>query len=161
MKPLFRYASSRRWPYLGVLGVLIAAALIPLGRPQPTRAAPELTVYASPIQAGCYLATRSTCKIRVDPFTIYKSTGVGLVGFQLRANGNLIYDFKTDVSNPPAGNYTPSKVKLDFAATCGKTYTINLVARDTDNRDYLNLGQAENVVCPQGVHEAFLPLIIR
>jgi len=157
----FRQLSLRQWPLLGLFGGLIAAALIALGQPQATQAAPELTVYASPIQAGCYLATRSTCKIRVDPFTINKSADVPLVGFQLRANGNLIYDFKTDVSNPPLGNYTPSKVKLDFAATCGKSYTINLVARDTDDPNYLNLGQVEDVVCPQGVHEAFLPLITR
>lgn len=159
--PGFWKSSSGKHFFLVMSGLLIISSLLWFTQPQATQAAPELTVYASPIQAGCYLATRSTCKIRVEPFTINKSSGIGLVGFQLRANGSLIYDFKTDVSNPPLGNYSPSVVKMDFTATCGKTYTVNLVGRDTDNPTYLNLGQDENVVCPQGVQELFIPVIMR
>lgn len=153
--------TKRMWPSLLLIALVTAAAVIWLVRPQPTQAAPELTVYASPINAGCYLATKSTCKIRVDPFTIASSGTPALFGFQLRANGSVIYDFRTDVSNPPFGNYSPSRVKLDFAASCGKTYVINLVARDLDDPAFYNLGQVVNVVCPQGTYETFLPMIKR
>lgn len=159
--PGFWKSSSGKHFFLGISGLLIFSSFLWFARPRATQAAPELTVYTSPIQAGCYLATRSTCRIQMEPFTINKSGDAGLVGFQLKANGSLIYDFKTDMSNPPKRSFAPSAVKMGFAAACGKTYTISLGARDTDDPDYLILGQVEDVVCPQGVHEAFLPLITR
>lgn len=113
-------------------------------------AAPD--VFASPINAGCVKVTPLYCKIHVDPFTIQAGAGQRLVAFQLRANGELMYDYRTDVSNPPGGNYSPSLVKKDFAARCGRTYTINLLARDTGDSGFLNAGQVENVACPAGFY---------
>jgi hypothetical protein len=103
----------------------------------------------------------SVCKLHVDPFTIQVATGQRLVAFQLRANGQVLYDYRTDVSNPPLGNFAPSPVRLDFAATCGRTYTVNLLARDTSDTAFLNAGQAENIVCPLGTHSLYLPVVFR
>ena len=157
--------TPQRSPNYGPMLFLLAAVTILGGlwftHPDPIQAAPELTVYASPIHAGCYLATKSTCKIRVDPFTINNLTNSPLYAFQILANNHLVYDFRTDASNPPIGNYSPSRVKMDFAATCGKSYTINLIGRDLANPSYYNLGQAGNVVCPPGTYETFLPVINR
>lgn len=118
-------------------------------------------VYASPINGGCVQVTPSVCKLHLDPFTIQVAPDRRLKAFQLFANGNMIYDYRTDVSNPPAGNYTPSVVALDFAAACGETYTINLTAKDNLDANFLNAGQVENVVCPAGSYSNYLPLLIR
>jgi len=118
------------------------------GSTPPAIAGPE--GFASPINAGCYIAEPDVCKIHVDPFTINVNDGAGatLEFFTLFANGKPIYDFRTDVSNPPAMDYSPSLVALDFAATCGVTYTVNLLAKDTTDANPLNYGQAEEIVCP-------------
>jgi hypothetical protein len=121
----------------------------------------ELQVFASPINAACVQATPSECKLHLDPFTIQLSPGASLEAFQLTANGKILYDFRTDLSNPPKGSYTPSLVKLDFAATCGRTYTVNLLARDSGDPGFLNAGQAENIVCPQGTYELHLPVMLK
>jgi hypothetical protein len=125
----------------------------------PAPAAPD--VFASPINAGCVHVTPSTCRLHVDPFTIAVASGQHLVAFQLRANGALLYDFRTDVSNPPTGNYTPTLPKKDFAARCGSTYTVNLQARDLGDAGFLNTGQAQNIVCPVGTFTSYLPTISR
>lgn len=143
----------------------LAFALWPAqgGRAATTLAAPPAApaVYSSPINAGCVQVTPSVCRLHVDPFTIAVASPQRLVAFQLRANGALMYDFRTDLSNPPVGNYAPSEVALDFAATCGRTYTVNLLARDSGDLNFLNAGQAENVVCPVGRYSEYLPLIRR
>lgn len=151
----------RVWLFPAAVALLASAAWIIAKEPQATSAAPENVVYASPIHASCYLATRSTCKIQIDPFTIQKSTGPALLGFQVLANGTLLYDFKTDVSNPPILNYTPSRVKQDFAATCGTTYDIFLIAKDASDPNYYVLGGIQDVVCPPGTFDAYLPVIKR
>ena len=55
------------------------------------------------------------CKIHIDPFTINTNDGAGakLQLFMLQANGQTIYDFRTDISNPPSNAYVPSLVALD------------------------------------------------
>ncbi len=52
--------------------------------------------FASPINAGCYIAAEDVCKIHVDPFTININDGAGakLEFFTLYANGKPIYDFR-------------------------------------------------------------------
>ncbi|MBK9440170.1 MAG: hypothetical protein IPN53_02230 [Comamonadaceae bacterium] len=107
-----------------------------------------LAVYASPINAGCYVAAAGQCKIHVDPFTIFVATGKRLVFYQLQANGHVIYSFKTDVSNPPLNNYSPSVVMQDFAATCGTIYTVNLAGQDSGDPVAYNLGQTTPITCP-------------
>ncbi len=129
-----------------LLGTLAAILLVPTalaGR----QAAPQ--VFSSPINVSCVRVSAYECRLQVDAFTIRVDPLNRLQAFQLRANNSLLYDFRTDVSNPPAGDYSPSSVALDFAATCGAAYTVNLLARDSADANFLNAGQAEEVVCPQ------------
>ncbi len=142
----------------GLLGLLIALALSAYILAPP---APRPAVLASPINAACLRVTPSTCKLHVDPFTITVAPAASLVAFQLQANGAPIYDFRSDVSNPPSGSYTPSLVKRDFAARCGQTYTLTLLARDSADPGLLNAGQVEGVACPQGTFTVYLPLTVR
>lgn len=140
--------------------ILIASGLILGGlitffalRPKPTTAQSLDVFYASPINGGCYITAPSQCKIHIDPFTInlHGADGSWLVEFSLYANGNKIYDFRTDVSNPPSNDYSPSLVALDFAATCGQTYYVNLTARTNDYVNPLNAGQTTQFTCPTNV----------
>lgn len=132
----------------GLLGVSLLRASTP-----PALAAQE--GFASPINGGCYIVAENVCKLHIDPFTININEGAGakLERFTIFVNGQPIYDFRTDVSNPPAVDYSPSLVALDFAARCGMTYTVNLVAKDTADANPLNYGQFEDVVCPASVPE--------
>jgi hypothetical protein len=126
----------------------IAAAAVGLGFRSSARAAPE--VYSSPINGGCYISAPNECKLHVDPFTINinDTPGTTLVEFQLQANGQTVYHFRTDVSNPPAADYTPSLVALDFAATCGESYSMNILGRDSLDANLLNMGQTAEFTCP-------------
>jgi hypothetical protein len=116
-------------------------------------------VFASPVHAGCYIAGPSDCRIHVEPFTIYISTGSKLVFFRLVAVSSLgpnttIYDFRPDLSSPvpPSGTtYTPSLVTQDFAATCGKSYAISLQGQDTLDSGPFNLGLTGYFTCPSGM----------
>jgi hypothetical protein len=129
-------------------GALVLAAVLFL---QPKNRASAF-VFSSPINGGCYIAAPNQCKIHIDPFNVNLAPGSQFVEFQLQAAGQTIYHFKTDVSNPPvAPSYSPSMVMQDFAATCGKTYTINILGRDTSNANLLNMGQIEGVICPSSV----------
>ena len=132
----------------------IAAGAILLATTAAAESSPDSPeVFASPINAGCYIAGADDCRIHVDPFTININEGAGarLVMFELYANGNLIYSFRTDVSNPPGTDYSPSPVALDFAATCGISYTVNLIGRDTLDANPLNMGQTAPFTCPSTV----------
>jgi len=106
--------------------------------------------FASPINGGCYIAAPDVCKIHIDPFTININDGGGahLEKFTLYANGSPIYDFRTDVSNPPNVDYSPSLVMQDFAAQCGETYYVNMVAKDSTDANPLNYGQTKEFTCP-------------
>jgi len=140
--------------------ILVMAAIILLGgvlfliKPRGTTAQSLDQAYASPVNGGCYIAAPNVCKIHVDPFTMIFDAGSGkqLAGIRLVANGSIIYDFKTDVSNPPgAGSYTPSLVAQDFAAACGEVYSIYLQVKTQDNLNYLNSGAIFDVTCPSAV----------
>ncbi len=108
-------------------------------------------VGASPINGGCYIVAAGQCKIHVDPFTVNVYPGEHLLFFEVRANGHTVYSFKTDVSNPPVGHYSPSVVMQDFAATCGTTYYINLIGQDSGDPSAYNLGSTPNFTCPAAV----------
>jgi hypothetical protein len=117
----------------------------------------EVNIYASPIQAGCYIAASNDCRMHVDPFTINLASGTKLVYFKLVSinmnNGvqNVIYDFRPDQSNPvpfSGSTYTPSLVAQDFAATCGTTYEISLQGQDTGDPNPYNLGLTGQFTCP-------------
>ena len=147
-----------------VLIALLASLLLILVLKPPEKAEVSadqtLQVFASQLHGGCYLATRSICKLKVDPFTI--NTSASLVNFKLQANGHTIYDFSTDQSNPPFGNYTPSLVKGDFAAQCGQTYVMKVIAADSSApTSYYNLGSTRSITCPQGTYDLFMPSIAR
>ncbi len=117
-------------------------------------AAPEAPAgFASPINGGCYIAAPDTCKIHIDPYVININDGAGakLELFQFYANGKLIYDFRTDVSNPPGVDYAPSLVMQDFAAVCGRSYVVNMVAKDSSDANPLNYGQTTEFTCPTDV----------
>ena len=89
---------------------LVAGALLRSAGQQEAVAAPDTPAgFASPINGGCYIAAADVCKIHIDPFVININDGAGakLERFTLYANGSPIYDFRTDVSNPPGVDYSP------------------------------------------------------
>lgn len=144
--------------------LFIAVALVLLGAAagvatrfalqRQASAAPESPAgFASPINGGCYIADDNTCKIHIDPFVININDGAGakLEQFTLFANGSPIYDFRTDVSNPPGVDYSPSMVMQDFAAECGESYVVNMIAKDSTDANPLNYGQTTEFTCPSRV----------
>ena len=150
-------------------GLLATGAGGSLAITRPVKAAVD--IYASPVNASCYLAKLDRCKIHVEPFTINLTPGTLLVRFQLVANrlgGNpqVIYDFRPDASNPApyggASTYTPTLVKRDFAASCSASYTISLQGEDTgDNHILYNLGTTTRFTCPKGTFMQYMPSIRR
>lgn len=139
---------------LGLLPLLLALiACSAQGRTvQRVSAAPN--VFSGPANGGCYLDTITTCRIHVDNWQpIVVDTGQKLAAFQLLAvpggsvDGSVVYDFRTDVSNPP-GSYLPSLVKKDFAAQCGVSYQLLLRAQDTGDLDYEEVGRTNEFQCP-------------
>lgn len=124
---------------------------------QPAAASPDVNPH--PVQAGCYLATPSICRLHVEPFTIDVDTGERLVAFQIQANGSVLYDHRTDMFNPPLGDYVPSLVKKDFAARCSQTYTVSVLAQDTGDQALQTIGTPDAVTCPVGTFTLFLPVI--
>ncbi len=124
----------------------------------------EPLVLASPVHAGCYQVRRDRCRIHVEPFTINIATGRSLAHFQLLATNagtnKVIYDWKPDLSNPVSGTtYTPTKLAKDFAATCGKTYTVSLLGQDSGDAAMLILGTTAQFSCPKATYLTSIPLI--
>jgi hypothetical protein len=142
-----------------ILLVLVAmtfAVLPGIAKPVTVPAAKPAAplVFASPINGGCYIAAPNQCRLHVDPFTVNIASGKRLESLQLQANGKTVYDFRTDISNPPPSigtTYTPSLVAQDFAATCGVTYTLNIVGKDSGDTNPLNMGLTGPFVCPTSV----------
>lgn len=137
---------------LGVIGVALAAVWPGQARSNAGPEAPD--VFASPINGGCYIAAPNDCRIHIDPFAINIATGKRLVSFRLQSNGATIYDFTTDVSNPPPTSgttYSPSLVMQDFAAVCGRTYQVNILGKDSGDANFLNMGQTAQFTCPSTV----------
>jgi hypothetical protein len=118
---------------------------------------PALAIFASPIQAGCYIAAPGQCRLHVEPFTINLAVGKKLVFFKIvsiaKSSGvqATIYSFRPDQSNPvpfSGSTYTPSLVTQDFAATCGKRYLLSLQGQDTGDASAYNLGITGVIACP-------------
>ncbi|GAB4580956.1 MAG: hypothetical protein Fur0022_37010 [Anaerolineales bacterium] len=136
------------------LALLVALTAFAAFRQKKVTAAPE--VFQSGLSGGCYIAAPNSCKIHVDPFTINVDDGANekLVEFQLRANGVTLYQFKTDQNADyrPAGDYSPSLVAQDFAATCGETYDLELLARDEGDGETLYVvASTAEFTCPSTV----------
>jgi hypothetical protein len=145
---------------IGFLFCLVSAGLIALpALIKYNHASAATQIYASPIQAGCYIAAPNDCRLHVEPFTISLGTGTKLVYFQLSAqvsgaSPTVIYDFRPDLSNPvpfTGSEYSPSLVAQDFAAACGKTYSVSLQGRDTGDPSSYILGSTGQFTCPSGV----------
>lgn len=121
-------------------------------KPQQALAAED--VFASPLNGGCYIAAANQCRIHIEPYTVSVGSGNKLQALRLQSNGVTIYDFKTDVSNPPPASgttYTISNVALDFAANCGQTYVINMLGKANNDANFLNMGQTASFTCPASV----------
>ena len=119
------------------------------------RAVAAPNVFSGPVNGGCYLDTTTTCRIHVDRWQpIVTDPGQKLLAFRLLAvpgdvaTGSTLYDFRTDVSNPPTGSYLPSLVKKDFAAQCGATYSLSLRAKDSADLDFEEIGRTNEFRCP-------------
>ena len=130
---------------------------------QPPAAIAAPNVFGGPVNGGCYLDTPISCKLHIDAWQpLQISPGEKLLAFQLQATGHTLYDFRTDVSNPPSGSYLPSLVKQDFAITCGETYVLSLLAQDTGDANLLTLGQTNAFTCPAEVpFEVWIPAVWR
>jgi len=152
---------------MAVLTGMLLSMLPGLAAPPAAQAVPD--IFASPVQAGCYLEKEDRCKIHVDPFTINVAPGQKLVKFQLVSINNsaggtqaVIYDFRTDQSNPvpfSGTTYTPSSVAKDFAATCNRTYEVSLQGQDSGDSGLFNLGLTNPFTCPVGTYRQFLPTV--
>jgi hypothetical protein len=154
---------SKRSIFVVVIFMLLSGALVGWSvnnQPNRVQAAPD--IFASPIQAGCYIAAPADCRIHADPFTITIASGQKLVTFRLVAinitksgTQTAVYDFRTDQSNPVpfiGTTYTPSLVSQDFAATCGDTYQLSLQGQDSGDPSLFNLGLTNSFTCPTGVN---------
>jgi hypothetical protein len=149
-----------------VLAFLCMILVLAAGLSQPPTADAAPAIFASPIQAGCYVVQLHLCKIHVDPFTIDIASGKKLVQFELVAINSstqaqtTIYDFRTDQSNPVpfvGSTYSPSLVAQDFGATCGETYELSLQGKDSGDPSQFNLGLTNQFTCPKGTYLAFMP----
>ena len=161
------FMSSR---FVKSITLIFLFCILTLSLEPQAKASGGVNIYASPVQAGCYLARHDLCKIHVDPYTITLASGEKLVSFQLITTRistgvqRVIYDFRPDQSNPVpfTGNtYTPSLVAKDFAATCGQTYTLLLQGQDTGDPNPYNLGITGQFTCPSGTYYMNMPLIKR
>jgi hypothetical protein len=142
-----RTRSPSLLPLPRLLTWVLAAALAAAGAPRDASA-----VYASPIHGGCYIARANDCRVHVDPVTIHLVSGQRLEAAQIRVNGAVVYDFRTDVANPPSGSsYQITIPGQDFGVRCGQTYTVNILGRDSGDANFLNMGQTEPFTCPSGV----------
>lgn len=146
---------------------LLILAPVPAQSPV-VQAVPD--IFASPIHAGCYQVRYDRCKIHVEPFTINIASGKKLVNFQiiaLRAGTSMttpIYDFHPDQSNPVPSSgttFSPSLVAKDFAAVCGKTYSIELEGQDTGDATPFVLGSTTQFTCPVGTYRNLMPAVRR
>lgn len=158
------------WKSVKSLILSLLVCILALGVERKPAAQGVVNIYASPVQAGCYLARHDICKIHVDPFTINLTSGQKLVYFKLvttrigTGSQQVIYDFRPDQSNPVPflGNtYTPSRVAKDFAATCGQIYMVSLQGRDTGDTTGYNLGSTAQFTCPTGTYYINLPSVMK
>lgn len=161
----------QKWGRAGLASLLplLAAALfvVTWQQPPPTVVVAAPNVFSGPANGGCYLATATTCQVHVDDWQpIQIAQGERLVAVQLQANGQPLYDFRTDVSNPPSGSYLPSLAKQDFAIRCGESYVLSLRAQDTGDAALVTVGETTVFTCPAAqppaveLFDVWLPLVV-
>jgi len=130
----------------GVVLALLWAGVQP-HRPALVVAAPGS--FSGAVHGACYASRPAQCRIHVAGWQpIAVNPGEKLLGIQLRANDEALYNLRTDATNPPASNYTPSLVALDFGARCGMTYTLTLLAEDTGSGGLAVVGETNPFTCP-------------
>lgn len=105
-----------------------------------------------PIQAACF-ATRGGCRIQVAPFQIDIAPGQHLERYEVRVGGVRVYDFRTDVSNPPSFSYWATMPERGFAARCARSYVVSAAAQDSGDRALQALGATAEIECPVAVAE--------
>jgi hypothetical protein len=110
-------------------------------------------IFGSPINGGCYIAAANDCRVHTDPILINVASGESLEKFTLSVGGAVVYDWRSDVSNPPVGDFTPTIPAQDLGARCGETYTLSIQGRDSgDPPDTVyNLGVTTAFTCPSGL----------
>lgn len=142
---------------LVVLGLVVA---VPAFNRRSQVTAQQLNIFASPVQAGCYIAGPNDCRIHVEPFTINIASGKRMVSFSLvtvqsgTGTQTKIYDWRPDLSNPvpfSGTTFTPSLVAQDYGASCGKSYQLSLQGQDTGDANVFNLGLTGVFTCPAGL----------
>lgn len=140
---------------LGLVPLLMVLAACSADRSSVPVAMAAPNVFSGPVNGGCYLDTITTCRLHIDRWQpIGIDANQKLEGFRLAAlpgesaTGSILYDFRTDVSNPPGGSYLPSLVKQDFVAACGTTYRLVLLAKDSGDASYEEVGRTEAFSCP-------------
>jgi hypothetical protein len=139
---------------LAMLPVLLVLASCSANAPSGAVVMAAPNVFSGPVNGGCYLDTITTCRLHIDnwqPIAVDPNTS--LDGFRLIAQRHggramILYDFRTDVSNPPAGTYLPSLVKKDFLAECGLTYQLILTVKDSGDTGYEETGRTDAFTCP-------------
>jgi hypothetical protein len=100
---------------------------------------------------------RRSCRVRVDPFSISIGPGQRLEQIEIQVNGSTVYDFRTDVSNPPAGSYAPKLPSAGFAARCKAGYVATVRAKDTGDAALQTIGESAPFVCPTNAACAPVP----
>jgi hypothetical protein len=138
--------------------VLLGGLIVWQASPSQSQVIAAPQIYASPIHGGCYIAAPSDCRIHIEPITINIASTKKLVQFRLVAmqggTGTVIYDFRPDQSNPvpySGTTFSPSSVTQDFAASCGKSYTVNLQGQDTGDATLYSLGTTGQFTCPANI----------
>ena len=152
----------KHWVFLIAGGVLLLAGVLafwPAVNPG-SKVGAAVNIYASPIQAGCYISGPNECRIHVEPFSIDIASGMKLVRYQLvtiqggSSIQTIIHDFRPDQSNPVpyiGSTFSPSLVAQDYIATCGKSYEVSLQGQDTGDLSLYNLGLTGQFTCPSGM----------
>ncbi len=136
---------------IGMLPLAALALLFIPPRAQPVGpvAVNAIEAFSGPVNGGCYAIAATQCSIHVaswQPIPI--APGKQLQAVRLEANGRPLYDFRTDVSNPPNAPYSLSLVAQDFGATCGVTYTLTLLAQEKGDPGYTTIGSTNAFACP-------------
>ncbi|RIL08045.1 MAG: hypothetical protein DCC71_00915 [Proteobacteria bacterium] len=114
--------------------------------------AAEAFVSASPIAAACYAAERG-CRVQLDPFALEVPLGRRLAHVSIELDGQPVYDFSTDASNPPAGAYVPTLPARGFAARCEESYVLTVRAQDDGDAVASVAAQTDAIPCPVRVPE--------
>jgi hypothetical protein len=109
-------------------------------------------VTGTPIAAACY-EVRGRCRVHVEPFTLTPAPGARLESFTIRFGSSPLYEFRTDVGNPPAAPYLSDLPRRDFAARCETSQTVSVTAKDSADVSPVSIGRTATLTCPTPLPE--------